>query len=835
MWPKLIQSLKRELWQWRAVSIAAPVVAIGAIAAGSAGLFQNLEWTILDRFFSLRPKQPPDPRIVIVTIDEPDITYVGQWPMPDRVLAELIEKIKQQEPRAIGLDLYRDLPVEPGHDRLVETFDTTENLIGVEKIIGDTVAPPPTLQKQGRASMADLVLDGDGKVRRALMSHKNKKDETRLSLGAVLSLMYLEKEGIGLEMIDAQQMYLGLGKAVFKPFRKNDGGYVRANAGGYQTLINYRGGKESFRLVSVTAVLAGQIPPDVMRDRIVLIGAIAPSLKDLFFTPYSSGLFGTPKRTPGVVIHANLISQILSASLDGRPLIQVWSEPLEWLWVFAWSWVGAAVAWTLRTRSVSHKKALPGRAVAGVLLAGGTLVGSSYLAFLASWWIPAISPLVALSVSALAVTAYQSRNLQRENERRLAQFLDAMPVGIGVLDAKGKPYFVNQKAKEILGKGVAPDATPDQIAEVYQNYIAGTDSLYPSENLPVVRALRGEYSTADDIEVRQGDKIIPVEAWGTPIHDESGKVAFALVAFQDITERKKAEDQKKDFTEKLIRFNQAYERFVPRQFLQILNKESIVDVELGEAVQKEMSILFADIRHFTTLSENMLPEENFQFINSYLSTMEPAILENNGFIDKYIGDAIMALFGGSADDAVKAGIAMLQRLKDYNSRKLTPNRIPVKIGIGINTGLMMLGTVGGEHRMDGTAIGDAVNLASRVESLTKNYGVPLLITHQTFLRLENVDRYHLRLVDRVQVKGKTEQSTVYEVFDADKADIRDGKTATRSLFEKAVLLYHLGSSNESARLFKNCLNDNPGDKVAQIYLERLQEDGNACNLNENEE
>ncbi|NER34949.1 MAG: CHASE2 domain-containing protein [Oscillatoria sp. SIO1A7] len=822
MWPKLIQGLKRNLWQWRAVLITSPVVACLAIAAGSAGFLQNLEWAMLDRFFSLRPKQPLDPRIVIVAIDEPDITYVGQWPMPDRVLAELIEKIKQQEPRAIGLDLYRDLPVEPGHEILRQTFESTPNLIGVEKIIGDPVAPPPTLQRLNRVGIADLVLDGDGKVRRALMSHKNKNNETRLSLGALLSLMYLEKEGIGLKAIDSNQMHLGLGKAVFKPFRKNDGGYVRSNAGGYQILINYRGGKENFQTVSIRDVLQGQIPPDLMRDRIVLIGAIAPSLKDLFFTPYSSGLFSTPKRTPGVVIHGNLISQILGAAIDGRPLIQVWSEPLEWLWIFAWSWVGAAVAWKLRTRSVSHKKVLPGRAVAGVLLAGGALLGSSYLAFLASWWIPPVSALVALSGSALAIVAYQGRQLQRENERRLTQFLEAMPVGIGVLDAKGRPYFVNKKAKEILGKGVAPDAKTDEMSEVYQNYIAGTDRIYPSENLPVVRALRGEYSTADDIEVRQGDKIIPIEAWGTPIRDEFGKVAFALVAFQDITERKKAEDEKKEFTEKLIRFNQAYERFVPRQFLQILNKESIVDVELGEAVEKEMSILFADIRHFTTLSEKMLPEENFQFINSYLSTMEPAILENNGFIDKYIGDAIMALFGGSPDDAVKAGIAMLERLKDYNNSKLLPHPMPIKIGIGIHTGLMMLGTVGGKQRMDGTAIGDAVNLAARVESLTKNYGVPLLITHQTFLGLDDVGRYKIRLVDRVQVKGKTESATVYEVFDADKPNIRESKIATRSLFEKAVLLYHLGSCTESAHLFSTCLKDNPGDRVAQIYLERLQ-------------
>ncbi len=154
-----------------------------------------------------------------------------------------------------------------------------------------------------------------------------------------------------------------------------------------------------------------------------------------------------------------------------------------------------------------------------------------------------------------------------------------------------------------------------------------------------------------------------------------------------------------------------------------------------------MSILFADIRDFTTLSERMTPEENFKFINAYLSHMEPAILDNNGFIDKYIGDAIMALFSRSADDAIKAGIDMLHRLAKYNTKRTNPERPPIQIGIGINTGSLMLGTVGGQTRMDGTVIGDAVNLASRLEALTKHYGVSLLISHHTFQCLRHPVEY----------------------------------------------------------------------------------------------
>ena len=233
-----------------------------------------------------------------------------------------------------------------------------------------------------------------------------------------------------------------------------------------------------------------------------------------------------------------------------------------------------------------------------------------------------------------------------------------------------------------------------------------------------------------------------------------------------------------------------------------------------------MSVLFSDIRDFTTLSEQMTPTENFKFINSYLSRMEPLIVENQGFIDKYIGDAIMALFSEGADDAVKAGIAMVQTLAEYNRDRVSLGYVPVEIGVGINTGSLILGIVGGKSRMDGTVISDAVNLASRIENLTKNYGVSLLITQHTFERLTNPGDYAIRVIDKVQVKGKSEWVTVYEVFDADLAEVKAGKLATMQLFTEALSLYNMKSFRQAAGLFADCLRQNPGDKVAQIYLER---------------
>ncbi|MEG4520982.1 MULTISPECIES: adenylate/guanylate cyclase domain-containing protein [unclassified Microcoleus] len=420
-----------------------------------------------------------------------------------------------------------------------------------------------------------------------------------------------------------------------------------------------------------------------------------------------------------------------------------------------------------------------------------------------------------------------------ENENRLTQFLEAMPIGVGVLDADGQPYYINRKAKEIFGKGVVPDTSSQQLSEVYQLYQAGTNQKYPTENLPSVRALKGESATADDAEVHQGDKIIPLEIFATPIYDQQGNIVYAINTLQDITERKEAEAERKKFIEELFEVNcnlelsldaeleiaEATSRFVPKEFLAFLGCDSIVDIKLGEAVELEMSVLFSDIRNFTTLSEQMTPPENFKFINSYLSRMEPLIVENKGFIDKYIGDAIMALFSEGADDALKAGIAMLHTLAEYNRERASLGYVPVEIGVGINTGSLILGIVGGKSRMDGTVISDAVNLASRIESLTKNYGVSLLITQQTLDRLRNPGDYAIRVVDKVQVKGKSEWVTVYEVFEADLPEVKAGKLGTMELFTEALSLYNMKSFREASALFADCLRQNPGDKVARIYWE----------------
>lgn len=350
-----------------------------------AGLFQVMELTMLDRFFQLRPPSEIDSRILIVAIDEPDIREIGKYPISDKILANTLQILKRHSPKAIGLDLYRDLPVEPGYKELVEIFKTTPNLIGIEKVIGSKVAPPPVLAELGQVGLADHVLDGDGKVRRALLSIRNDNGKLSYNLGLLLALQYLKTKGITPQELSNSEIRLG--KAAFVAFAPDDGGYAGADDGGYQILLNYQGMEEQFHIVSIRDLLANRVSPNLIRDRIVFIGAIAESLNDLFQTPYSSHIFENPKQMAGVTVHANITSHILSSALDGRPTLQVWPEKIEWLWILLWSGTGAMLSWYYKS---------PSKLVLIVMVAGTALFTIAYLAFLQGYWIPIIPPIIGL-------------------------------------------------------------------------------------------------------------------------------------------------------------------------------------------------------------------------------------------------------------------------------------------------------------------------------------------------------------------------------------------------------------------------------------------------------
>jgi len=416
----------------------------------------------------------------------------------------------------------------------------------------------------------------------------------------------------------------------------------------------------------------------------------------------------------------------------------------------------------------------------------------------------------------------EAKKTEQESQQRLSQFLEAVPVGIFVVDAGGRPYYANQMAQEILGQGVLPHVTPEQIPEMYQMFLAGTDEFYPHDQQPIVKALHGESSQVSNAEICRDGVPVPLEIWATPIFNADGEIVYAIAAFQDITERKQSEIDREQFIDDLFQLNVAGEKFVPRQFLNLLGYESIAEVALGDQVQQDMSVLFSDIRDFTALSEELTPAQSFEFNNSYLKCMDPVIERHHGFIDKYIGDAIMALFSGEADDAIKAGIGMLYELRAYNQCRSQLGCAPIEIGIGVNTGPLILGMVGGAHRMQGTVVSDTVNLAARVEDMTKDYKVDLIITQQTVDRLHRPEAYSLRQIARVKVRGRVEQVTLYEAFDADLPELRDKKLETAPLFQTALDCYHHHQIPAAIQNFQACLRQNPDDTIAHTYLNRCQ-------------
>lgn len=290
-------------------------------------------------------------------------------------------------------------------------------------------------------------------------------------------------------------------------------------------------------------------------------------------------------------------------------------------------------------------------------------------------------------------------------------------------------------------------------------------------------------------------------------------VVTALRAFRYVT----AIEQHRQELERIAR---ASARFVPREFLRVLQKESIVDVKLGDQVQYDMTIMFSDVRSFTSLSEGMSPKENFDFINGLLNQICPVIREHRGFVDKYLGDGVMALFPHEADDAIQAAIAMRKKLADFNKQRQAQSHKPVEIGIGLHSGLLMLGTIGESQRMEGTVISDAVNLASRVEGLTKYYGAGLVISEQTLMRLKDPTKYSFRFVDKVQVKGKQTTVSVFEVFDGSSDELVSLKMATKEDFEQGLFLYHDKKFPEASVFFNKVLQTNPKDEAARLYLQR---------------
>jgi CHASE2 domain-containing sensor protein len=632
----LLQSLKGNLSRLGSVygKYQYPVI-VGLIALAvsasinglrSVGSLEPLELKGLDYLIGLRPAEPPDERVVIVEISEQDIQRQARWPWPDAIFANLISKISAAQPSVIGIDKYLDIPVGEGRDRLVQSMKKAGNVVNITLLnnSGRGVDLPADLAAVSDAGFANVLTDAGSVVRRALLALDYD------SFALLLARTHLERTSRQTIDFNQNTKEFSINGRVIPRLKPRYGGYNNIDANGYQVLINYRGREKRFTHLSSTDLLLGKVDPSRLRDRVVLIGTTAVSLKDSYPTPYSTG----EEVMYGVEIHANIASQIVSAALDGRPFLQVWSEQWEYFWITGWTILGGILA--LLARGVSQKP------IALVVLAA-LLAGSVYWAFLLAWWIPFFPALFGAIAANILVIFYQ---LSKEEADR------SLLMGL----------FSRHVSKELV----------DLIWERRSEFL------------------------------------------------DAGRI-------------------------------------------------------LGQEVY--VTVLFTDMRNFSSFAEVKNPSELLIWLNEYLGAIASEVLKNGGMVDKYIGDAVMAVFGvpiahntenersRDAQNAVETAILVAEKLIEMS--KIWQERgFPETVtGIGINSGIAIAGSLGSSDRLEYSVLGDTVNIAARLESLNKEIdggAYHILISQDTHERLEG--RFKTELVGKYALKGRATETPVYRVL-----------------------------------------------------------------------
>jgi adenylate cyclase len=378
-----------------------------------AGLIQPIElaaYDLLVRTFS--PKNPNQSPVVVIQFTEEDIANVGHWPLSDKRLASFLEKLADYNPRAIGVDLYRDNPVMDGGEDFERVLEENQNIFLIEKFGEDAfsrIHAPEILRGTHRVGFADLAMDPGGVVRRGLLFLDNGQ-EIFYSFPLVLSLAYLKAENIVPTPSPENPMYLQLGKSTIAPFETNMGGYVNADANGYQFMLDFEGGASPFQRYTMQDIETGNVDKKRLHDSIVLIGAVAESVKDYFETPFSRTGKLEPAM-PGIVLHAHSVSQLLRMAMQGKQQLSTWQESYEYSWIAFWAFAGAVVtlmtgvAWRLLIFSV---------------LGVGIIALTSVTMFSGGVWVPASPVLFSWLFSIVAVVFYLSA-LERTQRRELME------------------------------------------------------------------------------------------------------------------------------------------------------------------------------------------------------------------------------------------------------------------------------------------------------------------------------------------------------------------------------------------------------------------------------
>lgn len=607
------------------------------LAMRGAGWLEPLELSIYDRHLrTAAAEHPPDERIVLVGADDADLDRWG-WPLPDGLLAQALENLVAAGATAIGVDLYRDAPRGEGAAALQQTLQAHPQIVAVTKIgsAGSTGIPPPAYLPPERIGFADVVLDRSDIVRRGLL-FLDDGETVFTSFALRLALLYLQPRGIGIAPDPADPARLMLGGKTLPPFEADDGGYVDADAGGYQFLLDYAGGPAPFRQLTLSEVLENRIPPDAVANRIVMLGVAAQSVKDFFATPFNGDNDAT---VYGIALHGHAVSQLLRIADDSEKPLGTLTNGQEIAWLALWALLATVASLALHS---------PWRLGLAFCLGLAVIYGASQFAMSVRVWMPIAAPALAWSLACLLTIAYLSA-LERRQRSQLMQL------------------FARHVSAEVAR----------EIWDRHEEFLSGN---------------------------------------GRPL---------------------------------------------PRNL--------------------QVTVLFSDIRGFTPISERMAPDALMNWLNEYIGAMADLVIAHGGMVDKFIGDAVMAVFGApvphhsrveqatDADRAVRCALAMGETIARLNADWSKRNLPTIAVRIGINSGHVIAGSLGSRIRLEYTIIGDAVNIASRLESMDKDWpGLDagehcrVLVSDTTLTLL--ADRYETAGIGSVSLKGKEQPIGVHRIL-----------------------------------------------------------------------
>ncbi|MEO3703816.1 CHASE2 domain-containing protein [Trichormus azollae] len=566
--PRLVFLIQEMLSQGCRELMTASWIAICVLLFRYIGLLQSLELAALDQFFHLRRYEVPEETITIIAIDETSLHQAGSWPISDENIAQVLSKLNSYKHRGIGLDIYRE-PVQRGHDKVVAAYKAIPNLIGIQLLahkidsIDSRLSTVPELKQHVQLGFNNVSYDYDGKVRSSLLYwHANYQVYESFALR--LAFLYLNSEGITLKRSASNPEHLQLGKAVFPRFESNNGAYIGADARGYKIVYNFPKPRcqnscsesYSYHQGSLEANIASKDPEDLIRDHIVLICSTAPSLQDFLFIPYSSPLMGMSEAKPiaGVQLQAYFIDELISAALQGRPLLKVCPNFLESLWIFIWSFIGAVITWRIKQ---------PRKSIFIFILLGLVLNISVYIAFLAGWWIPIIPSGLTFCSSAIAITFYIT--YIQEELKRSKEFLHQ------VINAIPDPIFVKNQQHQWI---VLNDAYCKFSGYSYDVLMEKSDyGLFPQheadiflqqDNL-VFQTQQPQEHEEEFTDIHGKTHLIATKR---SLHKDAAGNFFLVGVIRDNTQRKQIEEELKQIADDLFRSN--YELKIQENYLRQL-------------------------------------------------------------------------------------------------------------------------------------------------------------------------------------------------------------------------------------------------------------------------